>query len=273
MFPAIIVILFANIVLLIEKSVATNYSEGSVTQLNLAFRLVSIFSAVLILPLSTVLLPKLSKNYGSNNHDRLYELIKKGLQYAVLAIFPFLAGIILNDSLVSKVFFGILHLPAEAMQHIARYLTIYSFAIAFSFINMVLQEVFYSIQKAKYLIVANVLGTAIYLGIIFAFSVHLGVRVLPVAYIAYLMVTTVFPLLVLERKIFRSESTVLNWGFLAGILLFSVLLFWLKNFLCSGGYKMLTGVFLTLGLFAGYFWIFRERLKRLLSFALREKPL
>ena len=73
--PTIFVIVISNFVLILEKIFATSLEVGTITQINLAFRLTLIFASILVLPLGTVLLPKMSKNFATENLDKLYEII------------------------------------------------------------------------------------------------------------------------------------------------------------------------------------------------------
>jgi len=208
--PAVAILFFSNIILLIEKSVASGFPEGTVSQLNLAFRLAHIFSSLLVIPLSTVLLPKLSKHYGENNFDDMYYLIKRALKIVSFMVFPFLCFIIINDIFITKIFYGFIQMSSESIKMIALYLVLYSFAVAFLFYYIVLHKVYYSIQKAGVLVAANIFGTIAYLLVIFFFKNTIGSLTLPIAYIGYAVVTVGYLFILLKLKIFPDKPIIIN---------------------------------------------------------------
>ena len=208
--PAIGMIFFSNVILIIEKAVASQYLEGTVSELNLAFRLGHIFLSVLILPLTTVLLPKMSKCFGLNNIDGIYALAKKGLQIVTIMLFCFLTIIILNDCLITRLVYGLTGISSSAINIIAKYLTVYSFAIATLFLYMIFMRVLYSIQKPAQLLIANILGVITYTLTTILLNNLLRSYVLPLAYFVYAITITSYLFIYLKRKIFLSYPPILN---------------------------------------------------------------
>jgi len=215
--PAVAIIFFANIILIIEKAVASEFVEGTVSQLNLAFRLAHVFSSVLIIPLSTILLPKMSKHFGKNKLIRVYKLTKKSLKVITLIFFSFLILVIFNNNLLATVVYKPLNTSLESISNISQYLVIYAFAVANLFFYIVLSKVFYSIQRIKSLVIANFLGVISYLLIIILFNKTLKIYVLPTAYWAYSATLVIYLFYILKMKIFTMQLLPLNkfmvfWG-------------------------------------------------------------
>lgn len=237
--PAITVIFFTNIILIIEKVVASTFVEGTVTQLNLAFRLSHIFSSVLVIPLSTVVLPKMSKHYGRNDFESIFNLSKKSLKIVSLIMFPFLIMIILNSNLITRIIYGVLNLSSVSIDNISGYLIVYSLAIANLFLYLILQRIYYSIQRIKSLVFANLLGVISYLLIVILLKSVLRIYVLPAAYCAFAFTVIMYLLLLLKTKIFYSypsllEKTIFFYGFI-----FMIISLLIKFYLFNNIYLLL----------------------------------
>lgn len=215
--PSVAIIFFANIILIIEKAVASIFLEGTVSQLNLAFRLANIFSSVLVVPLSTILLPKMAKHFGENKLVKVYELTKRSLKTITLIFFPFLILVIFNNDLLVTFVYKPLNISLESINNISQYLVIYAFAVANLFFYIVLSKVFYSIQKIKNLVIANFLGVILYIITIILFYKTLMIYVLPVAYWVYSATVVIYLFYILKMKIFKMQLLPLNkfmvfWG-------------------------------------------------------------
>ena len=219
--PAIAIIFLSNVTLVIEKIVASRFTEGTISELNLAFRLALIFSIILITPLSILLLPKLSKQFGKDNFNRIFDITKKSLKFATVILFPFLVVVLFNGSLLTSLVYGLIGISKNELSNISTYLIMYSFAIGTLFFYTILLKLFYAIQQVNQLVAANILGLVSYLIAIILFTNSLKSYILPIAYWAYSVAVVIYLFYILKCKIFLEYSALLNQK----ILLFGILFF------------------------------------------------
>lgn len=105
MAPATLGVSVAQISLLINTNIATWLTQGSVTWLSFADRLMEFPTALLGVALGTVLLPSLSNAFAKQDHDGYSALIDWGLRLVLLLGLPAALGLaLLSDGLVATLF-------------------------------------------------------------------------------------------------------------------------------------------------------------------------
>jgi putative peptidoglycan lipid II flippase len=208
--PTISIILISNLVLIIEKSVASRFIEGTVTQLNLAFRLTIFFIAMFILPLGTVLLPKMSKEYGKSNIDKLYHLTKQTFLTVTLLLFAVLIFVLLNAKMLTYILYKPTGITNEAVTQIANYLRVYALAFLGQSYYTILLSLFFSTQRIKDLLKANLLGLTVYIAIVFTLYTSLNSYVLPLAYGFSYIIITIYLLWLVDKELFPNQGFILD---------------------------------------------------------------
>lgn len=117
MLPALFGVGVAQLSILINTNIASHLSEGAVTWLNYADRLMEFPTALLGVALGTVLLPSLSGAYARGDSTSYNALLDNGLRLVVLVGIPAAAGLWLTaDALVSFLFQGKNFSPADVAQ-------------------------------------------------------------------------------------------------------------------------------------------------------------
>lgn len=117
MLPALFGVGVAQLSILINTNIASHLSEGAVTWLNYADRLMEFPTALLGVALGTVLLPSLSGAYARGDTAGYNALLDNGLRLVVLVGIPAAAGLWLTaDALVSFLFQGKNFSPADVAQ-------------------------------------------------------------------------------------------------------------------------------------------------------------
>jgi putative peptidoglycan lipid II flippase len=107
MLPALVGVSVAPISILINTNIASRLSQGAVTWLSYADRLMEFPTALLGVALGTVLLPSLSGAYAKGDHDRYNALLDGGLRLVVLLAVPAAVGLgLLAEGLTSVLFQG-----------------------------------------------------------------------------------------------------------------------------------------------------------------------
>lgn len=107
MVPALFGVGVAQLSVLINTNIASHLTQGAVTWLNYADRLMEFPTALLGVALGTVLLPGLSAAFAKGNTERYNALLDKGLRLVVLVGVPAAVGLWLTaDALVAFLFQG-----------------------------------------------------------------------------------------------------------------------------------------------------------------------
>ena len=237
--PAIAVMFLANIIFVIEKAIASRLPEGTVSHLNLAFRLTHVFSGLLVIPLSVVLLPKLTKYHGADDRLEMYRLVKKAFRLVSILLFSSLSLIILNSEILTNLAYGLTGVSVDSLNVIAGYLTMYAFAFIGIFFYTIQLKLMYSVQKLDRLVIANMLGLVAYVLTAATLSRWLGGAALPVAYCSYAISTSLYIFRFVRAKIFRSNPPLVEkYLIFSGAILVATALF-AKFYLQLGNYPHL----------------------------------
>ena len=93
MVPAIVGVAVAPISILINTNIASRLTEGSVTWLSYADRLMEFPTALLGVALGSVLLPSLSRSYARGDMNRYQDLLDTGLKVVFLLAVPAAVGL------------------------------------------------------------------------------------------------------------------------------------------------------------------------------------
>lgn len=207
---AMAVMFVANVILLIEKAVASEYPEGTISHLNLAYRLARVFLNLLVVPFSVVLLPKLSKYFGKKNFLDMHRVLKGALSIITMLLFSLLSFIILNNYLVTRLVYGLTGISTDSLSIISKYLAIYSISFIGMCFYSILLTLMYSLQQGKQLLVANIFGLIAYIITVFALGDVLKIVALPIAYSAYAIATTLYIFVFLRIRIFTTTPPLLE---------------------------------------------------------------
>ena len=226
--PTMIVISISNFTLVLEKIYATNLQVGTITQLNLAFRLTLIFSSILIIPLSTVLLPKMSKEYAKNNLDDLHDIVTTTFLIVSTLLFIVVIFIVINAQTIARIIYSPLGISNNSFLQIADFLRIYSLSFFGLFFYPIILRIFFAVQKVKYLVQASILGFIIYNVFVLLLISLLGSYVLPLAYGIFYWTIVTFLFRMMKKNIFTKRPIILNkLIFMIGFLFTSVAVLYL----------------------------------------------
>lgn len=103
--PLLFVSIANQVNILVERSIATRFAEGSLASLNYAIKL-TIFPVNLFLTsVMTVLFPKLSKYTSVENKEEISSIVKKSLKYMFLILIPFTLFLILFRNEIVRIIF------------------------------------------------------------------------------------------------------------------------------------------------------------------------
>ncbi|APF20195.1 virulence factor MVIN family protein [Caldithrix abyssi DSM 13497] len=204
--PSLLIITISNMVLLVEKNFASRFVAGTISELNLAFRLSHLFLIVLILPLSTVLLPRMTKYFSQKQYDKIKATIQSVMQIITAILILFFIFFVYNAHFVTKMTYFFLHVDSKNLLLISEYALWYAVSFIGLFYYMFLLRVFYSMQQIWEIVKANLIGMAFYLIFLSILIPKLEVYAFPIAYSIYAIVTTIYLALYLNFKLFPRSN-------------------------------------------------------------------
>ncbi len=267
--PSLLIITLSNMILVLEKNFASVFQTGTISELNLAFRLSHLFLIVLILPSSTVLLPKMIKYFSQKQYEKMKKTIQNVVQIITAILILFLIFFVYNAFFVTKVTYYFLHVESKNIVLISEYALWYSFSFMGLFYYMFLLRVFYSMQKIWEIVKANIIGLLFYLGAIHVLVPRFHSFAFPLSYSIYALTTTLYLAFYLEIKMFQEGRFILKGNRVFYIFSVFILLIAVGvKILFSSGHNILEGILLSL-IFLGLYIYFLFRIRLVQKFSLR----
>lgn len=148
-FPIFITSLVQQINTLIGQSISTNFDGGFVSSIAYSGRINGLIYSLLVLSITTVIYPELSRNVNKGEMEKFHHNIFKGLSLIFIISAPIVAGgIILRTEIISFLFEGG-NFDISATLNTANNLGSYLLGLTSYGIILFMSKVFYSIKKSK----------------------------------------------------------------------------------------------------------------------------
>lgn len=199
-FPAFIGGYMLYINQFVDKMIASNLVEGSISALNYAALLNNMIMGVTITILSTIIYPKLTKANSLEQYDIFNKLISTGLNVLIIIAVPCSLGAMAYSHEIIQIVYerGVFDSNATAMTSPAFFY--YSSGLIFMSVNALLTKVYYSIHDMKTPMIFAVIGVIINVIlnlILVQFMAHRG---LALATSIAALINTVLLYIMLRRK-------------------------------------------------------------------------
>lgn len=147
--PAIISSAMADINAIVDKTLASSLTPGSISALNYADKLNGLILGVFIYAITTVIFPLLSKESNKGNIPGMKEIMKKGVNLIFIITVPATVGLIVLSTPIVEVAFerGEFDVIATAMT--APTLVAYSISLIAKSLRLLVIRLYYSLQDTK----------------------------------------------------------------------------------------------------------------------------
>lgn len=132
---------------IIDRSLASRLIEGSVSALNYSNEVVCIITQVIILSLTTILYPKMTKLFSVGDEKKTNKFIEKYINIVSVLVFPLSVLIFYFSKEIIEILFGRGAFNQETVIFVSRALKIYSLGIIGAAFRDVLNKVFYSMKN------------------------------------------------------------------------------------------------------------------------------
>ncbi|MEG1310757.1 MAG: lipid II flippase MurJ, partial [Romboutsia sp.] len=188
-----------NVVL--NRTLASTLEKGSITALNYANKLSLFAVGVIVIALSTVMYPILSKLVSENNMERFKISLSKSINSIIILMVPIMVIIMFFSTLIVKILFEEGSFDTNATYLTSTALFYYSIGIVAYGLREILAKGFYSLQDTK----TPVKNATISVGINIIFSITLvkkmGIGGLALASSISAILTTILLFISLRKKI------------------------------------------------------------------------
>jgi putative peptidoglycan lipid II flippase len=276
MLPTIFGAAIYQINILIGTLLASTLSEGSVSYLYYADRLVQFPLGVLAIAGTTAVMPSFSRAVANNDYEELKKMFSYAMKLMLFMTLPAMAGLIILREPIVRLLFERGAFDAEAVRLTSYALLYYSIGLwAFSCVRIVV-SIFYSLQDTKTPVLAG--AVSIFVNIILSIILmqYLGHGGLAFATSLSSMLNLLILIIILKKRLgifpFKDmmasiiKSSACSFFMAIGV-------WWAAIFLIpeKSGFSLLLGVFISIilgaGLYAGLSYIMKSKeLKSILFF-------
>lgn len=133
---------------MIDRTLGSTLSKGSISALNYANKLNLFVMALFILSISAVVYPKLSK-LSQDNKESFFESIVQSINTVILLVMPISVGAIVLSKPIVKILFERGQFNQSATSMTAIVLVMYSIGMVTSGLREILSRIFYSLKDTK----------------------------------------------------------------------------------------------------------------------------
>lgn len=199
--PVLIGSAVQQINVIIDKTLASNLVEGSISSLNYAAKLNDVVVAVFIAAITTVVFPMLSKAFAQGDGRALRSIMRQGINTIFVITVPATVGIMLLSEPIVRIFFERGAFDSTATTMTSGALFFYSIGLVGISLRLMLNKVFYSFHDTTTPMVNGMMsvGLNIILNLILVrFMAHRG---LALATSISAIFTSILLLISLRKKI------------------------------------------------------------------------
>lgn len=133
----------------IDKTLASDLIEGSISSLSYASRVNDMVISVFVAAITTVVFPMLSQAFSKNDKEEVKGIFNQGVNIILIVTVPATIGLILLAEPLIQLFFERGAFSANATIMTSEALVFYSLGLVGSALRLMLNKVFYSFQDTK----------------------------------------------------------------------------------------------------------------------------
>ena len=133
----------------IDKTLASELVEGSISALTYSQRINELVISVFVMAITTVVFPMLSEAFSQGDDSQVKRIFNEGVNIILLITVPATIGIMLLSEPIVYIFFERNAFDATATQMTSSALFFYSIGLVGSSLRLMLNKVFYSFQDTK----------------------------------------------------------------------------------------------------------------------------
>lgn len=200
-FPAFLGVFVDQLNIMVDTMLASDLTEGSISALNYASRLVSFSSGIFVLAIMSIMYPIFSKLSIANEKAKLDDAIRTSLRLLLLVLTPVTAVIFIFSNQIVSVIFERGAFDANSTSITASVFFFYGLGVVFIGFRELFNKVFYALKDTKTPLYISIVSVG--LNIVFSLVLveQMGVQGLALASSIALSCYVVIQLLVLYKRI------------------------------------------------------------------------
>ena len=135
--------------IIVDKTLASNLVDGSISALTYASRINDLIIAVFVMAITTVVFPMLAKAFSNENYSQVNKIMGLGINIILIITVPATIGMLLLAEPIIKIFFERGAFTEIATLMTSQALIFYSLGLVASSLRMLLNRVYYSFQDTR----------------------------------------------------------------------------------------------------------------------------
>ncbi|QLY78346.1 murein biosynthesis integral membrane protein MurJ [Clostridium intestinale] len=209
--------------MVVDKKVAATLSEGSISALDYAQKLIVLINTIITSSIITVTYPLMANKKNSGDNKGFIEYILKTITYSAIFLIPITVGaLVLNEEIIKIVYMrGAFGIEAVSLTKMA--LIGYAIGIFFTALRDILNSTLFSMGKTKETTINGIIGVVINIILSVTLSKFFGVIGIAIATSSAMMVTSCMLILTLKKiiKDFKVKTTMIKLAkvFLSAIIM------------------------------------------------------
>ena len=188
--PVMIGLSAQQINIIVDKTMASSLTEGSIASLSYAAVTSTIFLEVFVVSITTVIFPVITKAAANNDMKKLRVVVIKGFKIILLITIPASVGMIVLANPIIRVIFERGAFDNNATEMTVSAFALYSIALVFFSLKRLAQKVYYSVNDTKTPMINSLLEVFVNIGLNLILVRYLGHRGLAFSTSLAVMITS-----------------------------------------------------------------------------------
>lgn len=185
----------------IDKTLASDLVDGSISALTYASRINDLIISVFVMAITTVVFPMLSRAFAKKDNEQVKSILGQGVNIILIITVPATVGILILSEPVVRLFFERGAFDSTATLMTSGALLFYSIGLVGASLRLMLNKVFYSFQDTKTPMINGAIAVAINVVLNLVLVQNMKHQGLALATSISTTVTTFYLFLKLRRKL------------------------------------------------------------------------
>lgn len=185
----------------IERAQATNYSAGSVTFLNYAYRVFALFVDIFVMTIATIIYPKMSKQMAGNKVLEMKKTLSESLGMLILMILPISFIVMVQSRSIIYILFQRGAFTENDTIQTSVLLIFYSIGLLGFGMRDFVCKAYYTLKDTKTPMINSAIAMVINICLIFLFKSIMGLKGLALADAVSMYIACILLIYTLRKKI------------------------------------------------------------------------
>ena len=151
--------------MLIDKMLASNLREGSVSSLNYASLLVNSIIALTVTVMVTIIYPRFNKAFAQNDMERIGSIASRSLNLILLFSIPLTAGAMVYSKMIIHIVYERGEFDSAATSLTSAAFLFYAISLCFAGLSQMMTKMFYSLHNTKVTVRITFVAVAVNIGL------------------------------------------------------------------------------------------------------------